>query len=69
MVACRSSFLWINGELLVRASWEFLVWNTWGYWIYISEWGNQGYLSRNAEESEEKKAEMQGRINSFDGAF
>jgi hypothetical protein len=29
----------------------------------------KGYLSLNSEESEEKKAEMQGRINSFDGAF
>jgi hypothetical protein len=29
----------------------------------------KGYLRKNSEESEEKKAEMQGRINSFDGAF
>jgi hypothetical protein len=29
----------------------------------------KGYLSLNSEEGEEKKAEMQGRINSFDGAF
>jgi hypothetical protein len=29
----------------------------------------KGYLSQNFEESEEKKAEMQGRINSFDGAL
>jgi hypothetical protein len=29
----------------------------------------KGYLSLNSEEIEEKKAEMQGRINSFDGAF
>jgi hypothetical protein len=27
------------------------------------------YLSQNSEEIEEKKDEMQGRINSFDGAF
>jgi len=29
----------------------------------------QWYLRRNSEESEEKKAEMQGRINSFEGAL
>jgi hypothetical protein len=29
----------------------------------------KGYISQNYEEIEEKKAEMQGRINSFDGAF
>ena len=69
MVSCTSSFLWINGELLVRDSWAFLVWNTWEYWISIGYWGNWGYLSWNSEESEENKAEMQGRINSFEGAF
>jgi hypothetical protein len=29
----------------------------------------KGYLSRISEESEEKKAGIQGRINSFDDAF
>jgi hypothetical protein len=29
----------------------------------------QLYLSLNSEENKEKKAEMQGRINSFEGAF
>ena len=67
--SCGNIFWSIDGELLLRDSWAFLVWNTWGYWISIGDWGNQGYLSRNSEESEEKKAEMQGRINYFDGAF
>ena len=67
--SCENIFWSIDEEIFVRASWAFLVWNTWKYWISIGEWGNQGYLSQNSEESEEKKAEMQGRINSFDGAF
>jgi hypothetical protein len=29
----------------------------------------KGYISQISEESEEKKAEIQGRINSFDDAF
>jgi hypothetical protein len=29
----------------------------------------KGYISLISEESEEKKAEIQGRINSFDDAF
>ena len=67
--SCGNIFWSIDGELLVRASWTFLVWNTWGYWISIGDWGKQGYLSLNSEEIEENKAEIQGRINSFDVSF
>ena len=37
-------------------------------YIYVYE-VTKGYISRISKESEEKKAEIQGRINSFDGVF
>ena len=56
-------------ESINKRQGSLILYNTWAYLISIGDWGNQGYLRRNAEESEEKKAEMQGRINYFDGAF
>ena len=37
-------------------------------YLYVSE-VTEGYLSQIYEESEEKKARIQGRINSFDDVF
>ena len=47
--SCENIFWSIDGESLVRSSWEFLVWNTWEYWIYIGYWGKKGYLSQISE--------------------
>ena len=56
-------------ESINNSQGSLILHQTWAYWISIGDWGNQGYLRWNYEESEEKKDEMQGRINSFDGAF